>query len=323
MKKLTAIIMTLCMLLCVLSGCGGEPEHDADYYPEIEKIRIGALTGPTSMGMVKLMENGNYEFTLSADPAAFAPALAKGDIDMAAVPANLASVIYNNTDGAIKVLAINTLGVLYIVERGDSVQSLADLKGKTLYATGAGAVPEYSLRYLLKENDMDAEKDVSIQWCSDTTEALSYIVNDANAVAMLPQPFVTAAQLQVEDLRIAVDLNEEWEKLGSGYEMVTGVLVARSEFIDEHPDFMGQFIEEYAASVAFVTMNIEEAADRIEQYEIAKKPIALRALPYCNICCMTGDHMKFLMEGYLKALYDMNSAAVGGTLPDNDFYYGT
>ena len=319
MKKVTVIVLVLCLLACLLSGCGREEVRE----PETTEImRIGGLTGPTSMGMVKLMESENYEFTLSADPAAFAPALAKGELDIAAMPANLASVICNNTNGAIKVLAVNTLGVLYIVERGETVHSLADLAGKTIYATGSGAAPEFALRYLLKENGMDLDKNLSVQWCADTTEAMSYITNDANAVAMLPQPFVTAAQLQLADLRVAIDMNAEWEKLDNGSAMVTGVLVARTAFVDEHPELIEKFMEEYETSVDFVLNNTGDAAELMGQYEIVKTPIALKALPFCNITFLTGDDMKTAMEGYLKVLYDMNPAAVGGKLPESDFYYG-
>lgn len=315
MKRLTCVLLIAALLLC---GCASAPQNEETDAP----VKIGALTGPTAMGMAELLKNTeDYEFTLSADPAAFAGALAKGEIDLAAVPANLASVIYNNTNGAVEVLAINTLGVLYIVERGDTVQSFADLAGKTLYATGAGAAPEYALRYLLGENGVNPD-DLTIQWCADTTEALSYISNDENAVAMLPQPFVTAAQLQVADLRVAIDLNAEWEKLDNGSAMVTGVLVARRDFAENNPEKLAKLMDAYAQSVDFVQNNLQETADIIGQFEIVKTPIALKALPYCNITFITGEEMKTAMEGYLQVLYDMNPAAVGGKLPESDFYHG-
>lgn len=329
MKKLLCVICAACLLLC---GCAAPTDSSSDENPAEEAkttIRVGGLTGPTSMGMVKLMSDydsgeteNTYEFTLQSEAAAFVPALAKGEIDIAAVPANLASVIYNNTDGGVKVLAVNTLGVLYIVERGDTVQTIADLAGKTIYATGAGAAPEYALRYLMSENGMDADKDITVQWCADTTEALSYIARDANAVAMLPQPFVTAAQAQVNDLRIAIDLNAEWEKLDNGSAMVTGVLVVRSEFAEKYPLQLEKFMEEYEASVSFVLNNTEAAAELIGQYEIVKAPVALKALPYCNITFMSGADMKTAMEGYLNVLFELNPTAVGGKLPEGNFYYG-
>ena len=212
-RKLTALLLALCMVLCLASGCDTAGNIDDDQ-PKAEDVtvRVGAMNGPTAMGMVKLMddaENGKtsneYEFSLETGADVFAPALAKGELDIAAVPANLASILYNNTDGGVKVIAVNTLGVLYVVERGDTVKSLQDLKGKTIYATGEGAAPEFGLRYILKENGIDADNDLSIRWCADTTEALSLIAADESAVAMLPQPFVTAAQSKGPRLRIALN----------------------------------------------------------------------------------------------------------------------
>ena len=219
-------------------------------------------------------------------------------------------------------LAVNTLGVLYIVERGDTVQSLEDLAGKTVYATGAGASPEYALRYLMSQKGLDVDADMNVQWCSDTTEALSYIAKDANAVAMLPQPFVTAAQAQVEGLRVALDLNAEWSALDNGSIMVTGVLVVRSEFAEQYPQQLETFMKEYEASVNFVTENNEEAAELIGGYEIVKTPIALKALPFCNITFLAGADMQTYLEAYLNVLLSYNPAAVGGALPQSDFYYG-
>lgn len=326
MKKFVCFLLAVCMLLCVVAGCTADEPQPTE---EVTTIKVGALTGPTAMGMVKLMDDSDkgtsankYEFELKSEASAFVAALAKGDIDIAAVPANLASVIYNNTDGGVKLLAINTLGVLYIVERGDSVKSLSNLTGKTLYATGEGAAPEYALRYLLKEKGLDGENAPNIQWCADTTEALSYISSDENAIAMLPQPFVTAAQAKVNGLRVALSLNDEWAKLDNGSAMVTGVVVCRSEFAEKYPQQLEKFMQEYEASVKYVQENTENAAALIGNYEIVKAPIAQKALPYCNITFITGAEMKTDMESYLSVLNDMNPKAIGGKLPGADFYYG-
>lgn len=324
MKRTLALVLSLCMLICLFCGCSrNEAQETAE--EEETVIRVGGLTGPTSMGMVKLMYDNDsgtsenkYEFSLQSEAAAFVSGLAKGDIDIAAVPANLASVIYNNTNGGIKLLAINTLGVLSIVERGDSIKGIADLAGKKLYATGEGAAPEFALRYLLKENGVE---NVDIQWCADTTEALSYISSEAGAIAMLPQPFVTVAQTKVEGLRVAIDMNSEWEKLDNGSAMVTGVLVVRSEFAEKYPVQLDRFMMEYEASVNYVLEN-NEAAELIGSYGIVAAPVALKALPNCNITFISGSDMVPVMEGYLNVLYGMNPAAVGGKLPESDFYYG-
>lgn len=327
-RKITAIVLVLCMALCLMTACDTAKEPAPEPAADVT-VRVGAMNGPTAMGMVKLMsdsESGStsndYEFSLETGADVFAPALAKGEIDIAAVPANMASIIYNNTDGGVQVIAVNTLGVLYIVERGTKIGSVSDLKGKTIYATGEGAAPEFGLRYILSENGIDADNDLSIRWCADTTEALSLIAADETAVAMLPQPFVTAAQTKIPGLRIALNLNSEWEALDNGSAMVTGVLVVRTEFAQQHPDQLARFLEEYEASVEYVINNNDEAAKLIGGYEIVAEPIALMSLPYCNITCLTGADMKAAMEGYLKVLFDMKPAAIGGSLPADDFYYG-
>ena len=204
---------------------------------------------------------------------------------------------------------------------GESINSFADLAGKTLYATGQGATPEYALRYLLKANGLDGDNAPQIRWCADTTEALSYISNDANAVAMLPQPFVTAAQSKISDLRVALSLDELWKEANDGASMATGVLVVRSEFAEKYPQQLEKFMQEYAASVKFVNENTEQAAQLVGAYEIVKAPIAQKALPYCNICCITGSELTTVLDGYLSALYDMNPQSVGGKLPDDGIYY--
>ena len=297
---------------------------------EAVTVRVGAMSGPTAMGMVKLMddaENGltenNYEFAdLMTDASAFVAPLAQGEIDIAAVPSNLSSVLYNNTEGGVQVLAINVLSVLNIVERGDSVQSMEDLKGKEIYATGQGATPEYTLRYLLSANGIDPDADLTIQWCADTTEALSYITADEDAVAMLPQPFVTAASAKVEDLRIAFTLSDEWEKLNLDNGIVTGVLVVRKAFAEEHPEEVEKFLAEYQASYEFVNGNPEEAAALIVKYGIlAAEPLAQKALPNCSLAFITGDEMKEKLSGYLGILADANPKTIGGALPGDDFYY--
>lgn len=306
-----------------------ETEASDTVTPETATVRIGALSGPTAFGLVNLMndnETGSamntYEFAdLSTDPSVFVPALASGNIDIAAIPSNLASVVYNNTQGKIRLLAINTLGVLNIVERGGEIKSVADLAGKKLYSTGEGATPEYTLRYVLSQNGIDPDSGLEIQWCADTTEALSYISQDENAVAMLPQPFVTVAMSKVEGLRIAVDLNDEWAKLNTGCSIVTGVLVVRTAFAEEHPDLLSTFLDEYEASCAYLSEDPDGACSLIEKYGIVPAAVAAKALPSCSQVCITGADMKDTVGGYYQLLYDSNPQSVGGTIPDDAFYY--
>ena len=224
------------------------------------------------MGMVKLMDdsdNGDtganhYNFTIAASPDEITPQIVQGNVDIAAVPANLASVLYNKEGVDVSVLAVNTLGVLYIVENGDSVQSVADLKGKTIYASGKGATPEYALNYMLTANGIDPEKDVTIEYKSEHSECVAALAANEDAVAMLPQPFVTVAMTQNENIRVALDLTEEWEKASGDGDtkaaLITGVVIARNDFIEAHPDAVETFLQQYEASVNYVNDNVAEAA---------------------------------------------------------------
>ena len=323
MKKCKTLLplITLVVMCLVLGGCKGKKEDDT-------VVRIGALSGPTAMGMVKLMQDSedaktknNYQFAeLSTDPANFVAPLAKGEIDIAAVPSNLAGVIYNNTEGGVQILAVNTLGVLHLLSRDAQVKTIEDLAGKQIYATGEGATPEYTLRHILKQYGMDMDKDVTMKWCADTTEALSYISKDEAAIAMLPQPFATAAMGQVEGLKPVLDLNDAWDETGS---IITGVVVARTQFVEEHPDVIETFLAEYEASIAFTNEQVEEAAQLVEHYGIVPKAqLAQAAIPKCHITFMKGAQMKEQVAAYLQILFDENPASVGGALPEDDFYYG-
>ena len=221
-------------------------------------------------------------------------------------------------------LAVNTLGVIYIVETGESVQSVADLKGKTIYASGKGATPEYALNYVLKQNGIDPEKDVTIEYKSEHAECAAALAEAENGIAMLPQPFVTTAQVKNDKIRIALDMTEEWEKVQTGEDksaLITGVVVVRNEFLQAHPEAVAAFMDEYKASTEYVTANVEEAAALIEKYDIVPAAVAQKALPYCNITFIEGEDMKTQLGGYLNTLFEQNADAVGGTLPDEGFYY--
>jgi len=317
MKKLVSVLLALLLALSVCAFADGET------------VRVVALNGPTGMGMVKMMkdeaENAGYQFSLESAPDVITPAIVKGEVDIACVPANLASVLFNKTQGGVQVLAVNTLGVLYIVERGDTIHTAEDLRGRTLYVSGKGATPEYAINYILTEAGLDPEKDVDLQFCAEHAECLTNLLANENAVAMLPQPFVTVAQTKASDLRVALDLTEEWDRLQEGSEtpsgMITGVVVARKAFVEANPDAVKAFLTEYAASVAYVNENVDEAAKLIGEYGIVAENVAKVAVPKCNIVCITGEEMKTKLSGYLNVLFAQNLAAVGGQLPDDGFYY--
>ena len=333
MKKGLAACLALVMCLS-LAACGGDQEEETPAEDPVT-VRVAALKGPTAMGMVKLMSDsdaaaesgeettGNtYDFTLAASADEVSPKLMQGELDIACVPANLASVLYNRTDGGIVTLAVNTLGVLYIVENGNSVQSMADLAGRTIAASGKGSTPEYALRYLLSENGIDPDTGVTIDWKSEHSECVAALASGAATIAMLPQPFVTVAQTQLPDLRVALDLTEEWDALDNGSALLTGVVVARADFVKEHPAAVSDFLEQYSASVDWVNANTAEAAELIGGYDIVDATVAEKALPYCNIVCVTGTEMMDMLSGYLSVLWEQDAESVGGGMPNDDFYYG-
>ena len=341
-KKSLSLAMALLLALS-LTACGTKQEAPAPEEPPAQETpvqeetpaeepvttRIAALKGPTAMGLVKLMsddpqfaDGSLYDFTLAGAADEVTPSLIKGDLDMACVPANLASVLYNKTEGQIVTLAVNTLGVIYIVENGNAVRSMADLAGKTIVGAGKGSTPEYALRYLLSENGIDPDKDVTIDWKSEHAECVAALASGAATIALLPQPFVTVAQTKIEGLRMALDLTAEWDALDNGSGMITGVVVARKSFVEEHPAAVAAFLEDYAESVNWVNSNNADAAQLISQFGIIEAaPMAQKALPYCNIVCITGEEMGSKLSGYLQVLFDAEPTSVGGKLPGDDFYY--
>jgi len=303
-----------------MSGCASASKTEGP-------VRVAGLKGPTSMGMVRLMDDnekgltGNrYEFTLAGSADEVTPGLIKGEIDIAAVPANLASVLYSNTGGKVQILAINTLGVIYVVDRSGEIRNVEDLRGRTIYGSGKGSTPEYSLRYILTENGLDPDEDVKLEWKSEHSEVVQALAGDERAAGLLPQPFVTVAMGKIPGLNIALDLTAEWDALDNGSTMITGVLAVNRDFADKNPDVLRTFLKEYSASVEYTNSNIEEAAALCEKYGIIKADVARTAIPYCNIVCITGEEMREPMSGYLKVLYDANPKSVGGSLPGEDFF---
>ena len=354
MKKIIATILTLALVLS-LAACGSStatttpststpatstpgtstPADPAptEKEPQRAAFSVAALKGPTAMGLVQLMKRSGtapvsteaelpYTFTLAGAADQVSPLLIKGELDMACVPANLASNLYHKTNGQIITLAINTLGVIYIVETGETLNSLADLAGKTMVGAGKGSTPEYGLRYLLSENNIDPDTGLSIDWKNEHSECVAALASGVASIALLPQPFVTVAQNKIPGLRVALDLTAEWDALDNGSGMVTGVIVARKEVVEANPEAVATFLKDYAESVEWVNSNVSEAAQLIAEYGIVEAAaIAEKALPHCNIVCITGEEMKETLSGYLAALAEQEPTAVGGKVPADDFFY--
>ena len=308
MKRIVAMITAAVMLFSLAAFAACSKKQDDT------EIRIAALKGPTGMGMVKLADKQNYpNYTVSieASPDALNPRIISGEVDVAAVPVNLASVLYNKLDGDISVLAVSTLGVLYVVEAGSEVNSVADLAGKTVYATGQGATPEYILNYLLDKNGVAGS--VEVNYVGEHAALATMLANGSAEIGMLPEPNVTSTLAGNDNLRIALNLTEEWNK----------VVIARKSFVNEHPEAIEQFLREYEKSSAFVNENIDEAAKLIVDVGIlGNVEIAKKAIPNCNISFSKGEAMHKAVEGMLTVLFEANPKSIGGKLPDKDFYYG-
>ena len=317
MKRIVAMITAAVMLFSLAAFAACSKKQDDT------EIRIAALKGPTGMGMVKLADKQNYpNYTVSieASPDALNPRIISGEVDVAAVPVNLASVLYNKLDGDISVLAVSTLGVLYVVEAGSEVNSVADLAGKTVYATGQGATPEYILNYLLDKNGV--ARSVEVNYVGEHAALATMLANGSAEIGMLPEPNVTSTLAGNDNLRIALNLTEEWNKVCST-ELVQGVVIARKSFVNEHPEAIEQFLREYEKSSAFVNENIDEAAKLIVDVGIlGNVEIAKKAIPNCNISFSKGEAMHKAVEGMLTVLFEANPKSIGGKLPDKDFYYG-
>ena len=293
-------------------------------------VRVASLKGPTSLGLLFLMDKANkgetantYEFRMATGADEILPLMVKGDLDIALIPANVASILYHKTQGGVEVIDINTLGVLYMVSGEDGLADFTDLKGKTIYLTGKGTTPDYVLQYLLNANGMSVD-DVTLEYKSEATEVASVLAEDPTAIGLLPQPFVTAACMQNDALKVIFDLNEEWNKVqgASGSSMVTGVTVVRKEFLEENEEAVIAFMEEHKASAEAINADpATGAALAVEAQIVAKEPIAQKAIPDCNITYMDKADMKQALSGYLDVLFHQDSQSIGGGLPESDFYY--
>ena len=306
-----------------------------------QTVHLGLLSGPTGMGAAKMISDSDaayaqiedgtydpsngvlehYEVTLGSDPANdIVPRLTNGELDIAAIPTNLAATLYNRTDGGIKLLALNTLGVLHILENGDTVNSLADLEGRTLYATGQGSNPEYVLNYLLEANGLDPAADVDIQWLA-SEELTTRMASGDIDLCMLPVPAATTVMMQNSDVRDAIDLNDAWTESGAQGTFTMGCLVARTEWLEDNSELVPGILEEYAASIDYANSSPEEASALIEQYGIVPKAaVAQAAIPQANMVCVTGEDMKGIAD-YYQVLFDADPTSIGGAIPGEDFYY--
>ena len=338
MKKVRAIVSLLLALTLALSltACGGQANSEPEQ-PETQEeqtaaeINLYVLSGPTGIGAMNLWAasdagetKNTYHITMPGANDEVVAALSKGDADIAAVATNLAATLYNKTDGGVTVLAVNTLGVLSLLSNGQEAATVSDLKGKTIYAPGQGANPEYILRYVLTGNSLDPDKDVTLQFVGEGSELLTVWQSDPEAVILAPQPVATSILMQNENAKTLFDMTEEWDKIaGDDSTLMMGCVIVRNEFLQANPGAVELFLQEYAASIEKARSDVEGTAVLCEQYGlIPKAALAQKAIPSCGLTFVTGAEMKTGLSGYLQVMFDANPKSVGGALPGDDFYYG-
>ena len=322
MKKLILITISVFLAMALFAGCGKKEEAPG--------LRIGGMKGPTSMGLLFMKEeaeNGEnpegYTFTMVTGADELLPMMIKGELDIALVPANVAAILYQKTEGGVAVIDINTLGVLYMVSGDGEIGQPEDLRGKTIYLTGKGTTPDYVLHYILKENGLQ-EGDYTLEYKSEPTEVAALLAEKPEAVGLLPQPFVTVACAQNENLQVVMDMNEQWSLLQGegGSRMVTGVTVVRREILDAYPEAVETFLQNHKDSTKAINEDTEKGAELVVTAGIiGKAPIAQKAIPNCNITYIDGAEMKQALSGYMEVLFEQDATAVGGKLPEEDFYY--
>ena len=338
MKKVRAIVSLLLALTLALSltACGGqansEPQQpDTQEEPTAAEINLYVLSGPTGIGAMNLWAaadagetENTYHITMPGANDEVVAALSNGEADIAAVATNLAATLYNKTSGGVTVLAVNTLGVLSMLSNGQEAATVSDLKGKTIYAPGQGANPEYILRYVLSGNGLDPDKDVTLRFVGEGSELLTVWQSDPEAIIMAPQPVATSILMQNENAKTLFDMTEEWDKIAGGDStLMMGCVIVRNEFLQANPGAVELFLQEYAASIEKAQSDVEGTAALCEQYGlIPKAALAQKAIPSCGLTFVTGAEMKTGLSGYLQVMFDANPKSVGGALPGDNFYYG-
>lgn len=322
MKKVLSLTLAVLLIATMAIGCSEEPA-------EKTTVKVGAIQGPTGIGMVHLMEAdknttsaNDYEFTVSSVPADVGNLLASGNLDIAAVPTNLAAALYQKSEGKVQLLAVNTLGVLYMLDNGNGITSVEDLRGKTIYSTGEGANPEYILRYVLSKNGIDPDNDVKIEFLAENTELVAKMVSGDITLAMVPEPNVSSITAQNQNIKVALSMNAAWEAVApKGSKLMMGCVAVRKEFLENNKAAVDAFLAEYKSSIE-KTANVELTATLCESYGIIPKAaLAKKAIPNCQLTFVTGADMKAQIADYYQVLFEANPKSIGGKLPDDAFYY--
>ena len=339
MLRKLGVLLLIVLLMSLFAGCGSKGAADAasstppaatETPAEKTTLRIATLKGPTGMTMVQMMDNqekglakNDYQFSILGAPDEAVAQLTSGAADLICVPTNLAATLYAKTEGKVKILSINTLGVMYVLERGgNEIKTMADLKGKTVFSTGQGSTPEYVLNYLLEQNGLDPAKDLTVEYKAEHTELATLLASGEVDIAVLPQPFVTSVVAKNPDIRVALDLTKEWENVvGSEKPLAMTATIVSAAFLEKNEAAVQTFMEELRLSTEFTNLKLDEASALIEKYDIMPAAIAKAAIPACNMVYLEGTQMKTAASNYLEVVAKANPKSVGGQMPNEDFYY--
>ncbi len=336
--KFLALIMAIMMIVSSFAGCAAtktddepstEPEIKSEITEATTPINVALLKGPTGMGGAYMWTKSDkgetenkYNITLATDASTVGPNLMKGEFDIAAIPTNAAATLYQKSQGKVKVIAVNTLGVLYIVTKNNAVSSVEDLKGKTILASGQGTIAEYALNYVLESNNLEIGKDVTIEFATEHSESVTKAIAGGYDAVLLPEPFVSQITTKDTSFSVAINITDEWEKTGD-CTLAMGCIAVNAKFYEENKEAVVKFLADYSESVNYVNANIEDAAKLIEEHDIMPAAVAKKAIPNANIVCYTGEQMKTTLSGCYNVLLNQNASIIGGQLPGDDFYVNT
>lgn len=340
--KILALIMAVMMILVSFAACADtktneENTTDAEVVTDeaenntndTDVINVSLLKGPTGMGGAYMWTKSDkgeteneYNISLDTDATTVGPKLMQGEYDIAAIPTNLAASLYQKSQGKVKVIAVNTLGVLYIVTKDGAVDSVDDLKGKTILASGQGTIAEYALNYVLESNDLVIGEDVTIEFATEHAESVTKALAGGYDAVLLPEPFVSQISTKDPSFTVGINITEEWEKTGD-CTLTMGCIAVNSKFYEENKDAVKKFLADYSESVNYVNANIEDAAKLIESHDIMPAAVAKKAIPNANIVCYTDAEMKTALSSCYKVLFDQNAKIIGGQMPGDDFYVDT
>lgn len=327
MKKVLAWLLIIACL-CSATGCSSHDESGCvPTTAEIPTIHVITLQGPTGMGMAKLMRDTRdtmtpyrYVYTLASTPNEMVKLLKEGTYNIAAMPTPLAAQLYNQTNGGVQIAAINTLGTISLLEKGKNIENLTDLKNRTVYVSGQDSFPDFLLQYLLKQNGLDPQKDVAIKTVEHSRMLVAMAKSGEAEIVILPEPYTSDLIQQDQTLRIAIDLDAEWQKI-THQPTVQGCLVFMNDFYQNHSDVAQTFLKRYKASIDYTNQHPQEAAATMELMGVVPSATAAEeAIEVCNMHFIAGDEMKRLLQKNYEIWMSYNPDIIGGQMPADAFY---